>query len=137
MKGSFGGTPIVSWIMQYALFYAVTDNVAELTARINDESWEYSYANWLKTSNLTPNDVIIVLSVGGGSDKTSLNLVRAMEYAKDQTCKIVSIVSRNGGKAKELSDAYILIEPIEDSRITAHAEEWQMVILHLVVNSFK
>jgi len=127
--------------------YTVTDNVSELTARINDESWETSYVNWLKVSNFKYLDAILVFSVGGGSDTVSLNLVRCMEYVKeinsapgmfsgyDTHPMILSVVSRNGGKAKELSDACILIPPIVDSRITPHAEEWQGIILHLVVNA--
>ena len=115
--------------------YAVTDNVSELTARINDESWEISYANWLKGSNISNKDVVLVLSVGGGSDKTSLNLVRAMEYAKTRHTKIISIVSRDGGKAKELSDVCVMIPVIHEDKITPHAEEWQSIILHLVVSA--
>lgn len=123
--------------------YSVTDNAAELTARINDESWETSYVNWLKVSNFKYNDALLIFSVGGGSETVSLNLVRSMEYAKEIHDSagfgpypiILSVVSRDGGKAKELSDACVLIPPIVDSRITPHAEEWQMVILHLVVNA--
>jgi len=117
--------------------YSVTDNSAELTARINDDGWDTSYLNWLKVSNFNKNDAILIFSVGGGSDTVSLNLVRAMEYAKEIESTILSIVSRNGGKAKELSDSCIMIPIISDERITAHAEEWQGIILHLVVNSIK
>lgn len=116
--------------------YAPTDNVAELTARINDESWEDSYSNWLKGSRITSKDGIIIFSVGGGSSQTSQNLVKAMEYAKKTKTKIISVVSRDGGIAKNISDACILIPVIDQTRITAHAEEWQGIILHLIVNSF-
>src|SRR6202453_535576 len=47
--------------------YAPTDNVSELTARINDESWESVFASWLKTSKVNNNDGVLVFSVGGGS----------------------------------------------------------------------
>jgi D-sedoheptulose 7-phosphate isomerase len=116
--------------------YAITDNVSELTARINDESWEDSYSNWLKGSKLNSNDCILVFSVGGGSSTTSKNLVKAMEYAKKKKSKILSVVSRDGGCAKKLSDACVLIPVIDQKRTTAHAEEWQGIILHLVVNYF-
>ncbi len=114
--------------------YSVSENVAELTARINDESWKTCYTNWLKVSNLSKNDVLMVFSVGGGSDTTSQNLVDAMLYGKSIGSKIVSIVSRDGGIAKKESDACVLIPVINNSRITPHAEEWQGVVLHLVVN---
>jgi len=116
--------------------YAVTDNVSELTARINDESWEDSYLNWLKGSRLNKNDGIVIFSVGGGSKKASQNLVKAMDYAKKNKSKILSVVSRDGGHAKKVSNACILIPPINENRTTAHAEEWQGIILHLVVNFF-
>ncbi len=116
--------------------YAVTDNVSELTARINDESWEVSYLNWLKGSKLSSKDAILVFSVGGGSQNTSQNLVMAMKYAKKMNSKILSVVSKDGGYAKKLSNACVLIPVIDEKRTTAHAEEWQGIILHLVVNYF-
>lgn len=117
--------------------YSVSDNVSELTARINDDGWDTSYSNWLKVSNLNSNDAIIVLSVGGGSDTTSQNLVRAMEFAKQRGAKVSSIVSRDGGIAKRWSDACVLIPVINTERITPHAEEWQGIIWHLIVSYAK
>src|SRR3954468_9985003 len=45
--------------------YAPTDNVAELTARVNDNGWSTIFADWLCISKLSSNDAIFVLSVGG------------------------------------------------------------------------
>ena len=115
--------------------YAPTDNVSELTAWVNDSSWEVTFISWLKTSRLKSSDVIMVLSVGGGSATTSLNLVRAMEYAKEVGAKIISIVSRDGGRAKQLSDVCMLVPVVSAERITPHAESWQAVIWHLMVNA--
>ena len=47
--------------------YTPTDNVSELTARINDDGWETSYLNYLKASRFNENDALFVFSVGGGS----------------------------------------------------------------------
>lgn len=115
--------------------YAPTDNVSELTAWINDVSWGATFAEWLKVSKLNEKDALLVLSVGGGSDTTSLNLVNAMLLAKEVNASVLSIVSRSGGKAKELSDACALVPVVDDSRITPHAESWQAVVWHLVVNA--
>lgn len=115
--------------------YAPTDNVAELTARVNDESWESSYASWLKGSKLNRNDLLLVFSVGGGSATTSLSLVRAMELAQVAGCPIVSVVSRDGGFAKKASTACVLVPVVCKERITPHAEGWQSVIWHLMVNA--
>ncbi len=115
--------------------YTPTDNVSELTAWVNDSSWEVTFINWLKTSRLKNEDMLLVLSVGGGSATTSLNLVRAMEYGREVGAKTVSIVSRDGGRAKELSDVCILVPVVSTERITPHAESWQAVIWHLMVNA--
>lgn len=115
--------------------YAPTDNVSELTARTNDEGWETTFSEWLKNSRLSDADVIMVLSVGGGSKSTSLNIVNALEYGKNLGCKIIGIVSRSGGYTKQIADACILVPVLADSRITPHAEGWQGVIWHLIVNA--
>lgn len=114
--------------------YSISENVAELTARINDVGWDTCYSEWLKTSKLNANDILLVFSVGGGSDTTSQNLVKAMEYAKSCKTTVLSVVSRDGGKAKHLSDVCLLIPVVDNSRITPHAEEWQGIVLHLIVN---
>lgn len=114
--------------------YAPTDNVSELTAWTNDNGFEYIFINWLKTSNLNSKDAIMILSVGGGSQTTSKNLVLAMEYAREKGASIVSIVSRNGGMAKKLSNSCVLIPVVSKERITPHAEGWQGILWHLIVN---
>jgi len=106
-----------------------------LTAWINDESWENSYLEWLKSSNFNANDAILVLSVGGGTEKVSKNLVVCMQYAVQINAKIFAIVSRDGGKAKELSDVCVLVPVVNSQRITPHSESWQVILLHLIVNS--
>lgn len=115
--------------------YAPTDNVSELTARTNDEGWETTFTEWLKTSRINEKDTIMVFSVGGGSETTSLNIVNALKLGKERGSKVISIVSRNGGYAKEVSDACVLIPVVEEKRITPHAEGWQGVIWHLMVNA--
>jgi D-sedoheptulose 7-phosphate isomerase len=115
--------------------YAPTDNVSELTAWTNDNGFEFIFCNWLKTSKLNKNDALMIFSVGGGSATTSKNLVMAMEDAKKVGATILSIVSRDGGTAKKLSDACILVPVVDNDRITPHAEGWQGVLWHLIVNA--
>ncbi len=115
--------------------YAPTDNVSELTARTNDEGWETTFEEWLRVSRLSADDVIMVFSVGGGSETTSLNIVNALKYGKNQGSKIIGIVSRNGGFTKNTADACILIPVVDGNRITPHAEGWQGVVWHLIVNA--
>lgn len=115
--------------------YAPTDNVSELTARTNDEGWETTFTEWLKISHINGKDAIMVFSVGGGSETTSLNIVNALKLAQTQNAKIIGIVSRSGGYTKQSADACILVPVVDDKRITPHAEGWQGVVWHLIVNA--
>ncbi|MCI8691527.1 MAG: SIS domain-containing protein [Lachnospiraceae bacterium] len=115
--------------------YAPTDNVAELSARTNDEGWHTTFVEWLKTSKLSSRDAVMVLSVGGGSEKASLNIVYALKLARQRDAKVISIVSRDGGYAREVSDACVLVPVVSEERITPHAEGWQGIIWHLLVNA--
>ena len=115
--------------------YAPTDNVSELTARTNDEGWETTFTEWLKISKINEKDCVMVFSVGGGSETTSLNIVNALKLGKEKGSSIISIVSRTGGYSKQVSDACVLIPVVADKRITPHAEGWQGVVWHLLVNA--
>lgn len=115
--------------------YAPTDNVSELTARTNDEGWETTFAEWLKISRLNEKDCVLVLSVGGGSETASLNIVNALKLAKERNADIISIVSRSGGYSRTVSDACVLVPVVSDARITPHAEGWQGIIWHMMVNA--
>ncbi len=117
--------------------YSPIDNVSELTAWTNDKGFEYIFSEWLRTSKLRKEDAVFVLSVGGGSETTSKNLVLAMQYAKETGARVISIVSRDGGMALKLSDACVLVPVVNKDAITPHAEGWQMVLSHLIVNQIR
>src|SRR6195256_3323904 len=74
--------------------YAPTDNVAELTARTNDEGWASVFVEWLKGSRLQTNDALMIFSVGGGNleKNVSPNLVSALQYAKETGASILGVV---------------------------------------------
>ncbi len=115
--------------------YAPTDNVSELTARINDDGWDTAFANWLKVSRLGPRDCVLVFSVGGGDlvRKVSINLVRALEHAKTVRARIGAIVGRDGGFTATVADACVVIPTVSPERVTAHAEAFQAVVWHMLV----
>jgi len=115
--------------------YAPTDNVAELTARTNDEGWNTTFTKWLETSRLCERDAILVLSVGGSNDATSLNIKEAIDMAVERKAKVMGIVSRDGGYTKQNADACVLVPVVSDERITPHAEGWHGVVWHLIVNA--
>mgnify|MGYP001572609809 CR=1 FL=1 len=115
--------------------YTPTDNIAELTARTNDEGWETVFVEWLKVSQLKSEDAILVLSVGGGSEekKVSMNIVRALDYAKSVGSKIFGIVGRDGGYTKQIADICVVIPTVNDYLITPFVESFQALIWHMLV----
>jgi D-sedoheptulose 7-phosphate isomerase len=116
--------------------YTPTDNVSELTARVNDESWESVFVNWLRGSRLAAGDMIFVLSVGGGDLERNIspNLVRALEYAKEIGATVCGIVGRSGGYTAQVADACVIVPTVNPATITPHAEAFQAVIWHLLVS---
>jgi D-sedoheptulose 7-phosphate isomerase len=116
--------------------YAPTDNVSELTARVNDESWADVFVNWLKGSRLNERDLIFVLSVGGGSLERNIspNLVRAVQYAKEVGASVCGIVGRDGGYTARMADACVIVPTVNSDHVTPHAEAFQGVIWHLLVS---
>lgn len=116
--------------------YTPTDNVSELTARVNDEGWDSCFAEWLKTSRLTPNDSVLVFSVGGGNveKNVSVNLVRAIDHARERGAKIFGIVGKDGGYTKQVADECVLIPIVASERITPHTEGLAAVVWHLLVS---
>lgn len=120
----------------YIEAYAPYDNVSELTARVNDEGWETSLVRWLQISRLSRKDAVLVFSVGGGSlsPSISMNLVRAMQYAKECSSQIIGIVGSDGGYTKQLGDAVIVVPTVDLENITPITEGLQAVLWHLLVS---
>jgi D-sedoheptulose 7-phosphate isomerase len=116
--------------------YAPTDNVSELTARINDEGWESTFVEWLKVSRLNSNDAVFVLSVGGGDAKRNIspNLVAATRHAKTIGAKIIGILGRDGGHTAQVADASVIVPTVNADTVTPHSEAFQAVIWHLLVS---
>lgn len=115
--------------------YAPTDNVAELTARTNDEGFDTTFVKWLEVSRLRENDALLILSVGGASQTTSANIREAIDFALAKGAKVTGIVSRDGGYTKQKANACVLVPVVSEERITPHAEGWQGIVWHLIVNA--
>jgi D-sedoheptulose 7-phosphate isomerase len=116
--------------------YAPTDNVSELTARINDDGWESTFVEWLKVSRLAERDAVFVLSVGGGNVERNIspNLVAAVRHAKAIGAKVVGILGRDGGHTAQVADAAVIVPTVNPDTVTPHAEAFQAVIWHLLVS---
>ena len=116
--------------------YSPTDNVSELTARINDDGWESSYTKWLQVSNLNENDVLFIFSVGGGNleKNISTNIVESIKLAQKKNSKVIGIVGRDGGYTAQISDACVIIPTVNPNTITPHTEAFQAVVWHLIVS---
>ncbi|MFI5286397.1 MAG: SIS domain-containing protein [Candidatus Dormiibacterota bacterium] len=116
--------------------YTPTDNVSELTARINDEGWDTSFSEWLRGSRLGKPDAVLIFSVGGGDREKNIsaNLVNAIELAQEVGAQIFGIVGRDGGATRRAANACVLIPPLFSDRITPHTEGICAVIWHLLVS---
>jgi D-sedoheptulose 7-phosphate isomerase len=116
--------------------YTPTDNVSELTARVNDDGWETAFVNWLKISKLNKNDILLVFSVGGGNleKNISVNILKSLELAKKLGSRICGVVGRDGGYTAQVADACVVIPPINPETVTPHTEAFQAVIWHLLVS---
>jgi D-sedoheptulose 7-phosphate isomerase len=116
--------------------YAPTDNVSELTARINDDGWEGAFAGWLKVSRLGARDALFVFSVGGGDAQknVSRNLIAAADYAKSVGARIFGILGRDGGHTARVADACVIVPTVNMEAVTPHAEAFQAIIWHLLVS---
>jgi D-sedoheptulose 7-phosphate isomerase len=116
--------------------YTPTDNVSELTARTNDEGWDTTFSEWLKVSRLGAKDGLLIFSVGGGNKEknVSVNLVRALELAKERGAKVFGIVGRDGGYTKQVADACVVVPTVHKDRVTPHTEGFAAVLWHLLVS---
>jgi D-sedoheptulose 7-phosphate isomerase len=116
--------------------YAPTDNVSELTARVNDDGWESTFAAWLSVSKLSNQDLLLVFSVGGGDRERNVspNLVRALEYGQRVGARISGIVGRDGGYTAKVAHACVLIPTVNPAAVTPHSEAFQAVIWHFLVS---
>lgn len=114
--------------------YTPTDNVSELSARINDEGWESCFAEYLRGSHLTDKDALFVLSVGGGNveKKVSLNIVAALRYAKEMGAKIFGVVGREKGYTQTAADLCLVVPTVDPDLVTFHSESFQSVLCHLL-----
>jgi D-sedoheptulose 7-phosphate isomerase len=115
--------------------YAPTDNVSELTARTNDEGWDTTFTAWLRTSRLSERDALLVFSVGGGSREhaVSMNLVGAVELAKEAGAAVYGIVGKPDGATAKLADACVVVGAPPE-RVTPHVEGMQAIVWHLLVS---
>lgn len=116
--------------------YAPTDNVSELTARINDEGWDTSFSAWLQGSRIRAEDSLLIFSVGGGNreKQVSVNLIQSIDLAHSVGAKVVGVVGRDGGYTAQAADACVVIPPLFPDRITPHTEGLCAVVWHLLVS---
>ncbi len=115
--------------------YTPTDNVSELTARINDDGWDNCLADWLSGSRIASSDAILVFSVGGGNieKNVSVSLVRAIDRGRAAGARVFGIVGKDGGYTKQVADGCVVIPVISPDRITPHTEGLAAVVWHLLV----
>jgi D-sedoheptulose 7-phosphate isomerase len=116
--------------------YTPVDNVSELTARTNDEGWDTVFAGWLEVSRLAAGDALLIFSVGGGDAErnVSVNLIRAIDLAKERGARVFGVVGRNSGYTARRGDVVVVIPPVDPDRITPLSEGMQAVVWHCLVS---
>jgi len=116
--------------------YAPTDNVSELTARINDEGWSSCYANWLRSSRLRSDDALFIFSVGGGCPEKNIstNIVESLRLGVRTGATIVGVVGRDGGYTAQVADACVIVPEFSTDTVTPLVESFQAVVWHLIVS---
>jgi D-sedoheptulose 7-phosphate isomerase len=116
--------------------YSPIDNVSELTARTNDEGWDTVFAGWLEVSKLSDKDALLIFSVGGGDAErnVSVNLIRAIDLAKQRAARVFGIVGRGSGYTARNGDVVVVIPPVEPHWVTPLAEGMQAVVWHCLVS---
>ena len=116
--------------------YTPVDNISEITAKTNDEGFDTIFDSYLKLSKINRKDILMVFSVGGGSQKknVSVNLIKAIKYAKIKKTKIISVVGKTDGYAYKNSDISLSINMENKKLITPISETFQVLIWHLLVS---
>lgn len=116
--------------------YAPTDNVAELTARTNDDGWESVFAEHLKGSRLTTKDALLIMSVGGGDEARgiSVNLIQAIRTARSVGARVYGIVGRSEGYTAQHADVAIIVPEVNSKLITPLTESFQAIVWHCLVS---
>jgi D-sedoheptulose 7-phosphate isomerase len=114
--------------------YSPSDNVSELTARVNDDGWDTCYLEWLKVSKFNSNDAILIISVGGGNKIASQNIVKCIEYSNEIGATTLGIVGKTGGMTKALGDVTVMIPMLYEPYVTPITESIHSVILHAIVS---
>jgi D-sedoheptulose 7-phosphate isomerase len=111
------------------------DNVAEVTARTNDEGWDTVFKAWMLVSRPTSKDVVMIFSVGGGNAEKGVsgNLVAVIDEAKRLGMDVLGIVGRDGGYTKRHGDFVVVIPTVNPGNITPHSEAFQAVVWHGLV----
>lgn len=116
--------------------YAPTDNVSELTARINDDGWTTGFANWLRGSRVRAEDALLIFSVGGGDAAKNIStiIVEALKVAKSVNARVIGVVGRDGGFTRQVADACVVVPTVNQSAVTPLTESFQAVVWHGIVS---
>jgi len=111
---------------------SLEDNVALMTALVNDEGWDSVYQYQLENL-MDDGDCLIAISVHGGSGKDhaamwSQNLLRAAKYVQQRGGKVIGLVGFDGGALNTLADSCITV-PINS---TPHVEGFHLILTHMI-----
>lgn len=106
---------------------SLNDNVSWMTALGNDYAYDQVYVRQLM-NYARPGDIVLVMSVSGNSP----NVVKAVEWAKEQGLWTAALVGGKRGRLAEIADLAIVV-PTEHY---GQAEDVQMTICHMLCYAF-
>jgi D-sedoheptulose 7-phosphate isomerase len=83
---------------------SLSENTAFITAMSNDHTFDDIFVKQLEIL-LGPGDVVLVISGSGNS----VNLIKAVRFARARRARTAALLGSNGGKLKGLVDAAVVV----------------------------
>lgn len=109
----------------------LTDNMAEFSARTNDEGFDTAFTGQLDDADSL--DALLVLSVGGGTEIVSRPITEAVRFARERGMTVLGIVGPNGGVTADLGQIVLKV-PAPGKHVTPLTEAFQAVVWHALVS---
>ena len=106
---------------------SLNDNVSWMTALGNDYAYEQVFVRQLMNYGRA-GDLVLALSVSGNSP----NVVRALEWARENNLHTVALVGGKKGRMAEIAAQTIVIDDTHYGRV----EDAQMTICHMLCYAF-
>ena len=109
---------------------SLTDNNSVVTAIANDTGYDNIFINQLKI-HFKKKDKLLILSASGNSK----NLIKAAQWVKKRSGKVLSLLGFNGGKLKNISNCCIHIKTEKGDY--GPVEDIQLILNHMLAHWYQ